>query len=186
MNHISLKYRFTHNYHRPEPKCLIYFIKIRDLPRDCQGRDREIAAWRNKNMHSKILFLDGIINLALGLPLMFVPGTVATVLGLPTPASGFYPAILGAVLTGIGIALLIQVFPRPSPVTGLGLEGAVCINLLGAGALAGWLWFGNLQIPPRGRIFLWAVAVAVLCLSLFELLARGNNRRKLQPPDTGL
>jgi len=123
-------------------------------------------------MNSTLLLIDGIINLLLGIPLMAAPNMVAGMLGLPQPASWFYPGILGAVLTGIGFALLIQVWPGKSPISGLGLEGAVYINLLGAGALACWLLFGDLDIPLRGRLFLWAVALIVLSLSIIEIRSR--------------
>ncbi len=129
-------------------------------------------------MNSPLLLFDAIINLLLGLPLMLAPRTVATALGLPLPASGFYPGILGAVLTGVSIALLIQVFTRQPSMTGLGLEGAVCINFLGAGALAGWLLFGDLDIPLRGRLFLWAVALIVLSLSIIEIRSRFGGKSK--------
>jgi hypothetical protein len=99
---------------------------------------------------------------------MLAPRTVIAVLGLPLPVSGFYPGILGAVLTGIGIALLIQATTERSSITGLGLEGAICINLFGAGALAGWLLFGNLDIPLRGLLFLWGVVVIVVLLTGIE------------------
>lgn len=129
-------------------------------------------------MNSPLLLFDAIINLLLGLPLMLAPRTVATALGLPLPASGFYPGILGAVLTGVSIALLIQVFTRQPSMTGLGLEGAVCINFLGAGALAGWLLFVDLDIPLRGRLFLWAVALIVLSLSIIEIRSRFRGKSK--------
>jgi len=129
-------------------------------------------------MNSPLLLFDAIINLLLGLPLMLAPRTVATALGLPLPASGFYPGILGAVLTGVSIALLIQVFTRQPSMTGLGLEGAVCINFLGAGALAGWLLFVDLDIPLRGRLFLWAVALIVLSLSIIEIRSRFGGKSK--------
>jgi hypothetical protein len=53
-------------------------------------------------------------------------------------------------------------------VTGLGLGGAIAINLCGGGALAIWLLSGTLALPTRGYIFLGTVAVAVLGISLVE------------------
>lgn len=134
-------------------------------------------------MNSKLIFFDAIVNLLLGIPLMTAPKAVAQVLGLPTPASGFYPGILGAVLTGIGIALLIQLFTGRFQMAGLGLEGAICINLFGAGVLAGWLLFGDLDIPIRGLLFLWGVAVIVLILTGIELGC--HLAGKSRPPASG-
>jgi len=121
-------------------------------------------------MRSPLLLYDAIINLLLGIPLMLAPGTVTAILGLPLPASGFYAGILGAVLTGIGIALVIQVFATPFQMTGLGLEGAICINIFGSVALLVWLLFGKLAMPLHGRVFLWGVAVLVLFLSGLEFM----------------
>jgi hypothetical protein len=120
------------------------------------------------SMRSQLLICDAAVNLLLGLPLMIAPGKTALILGLPLPAAGFYAGILGAVLTGIGIALLLEVFPVRFQITGLGVEGAVCINILGSAALVGWLLFGKLEMPPRGRMFLWGVALLVLFLSGLE------------------
>lgn len=127
---------------------------------------------RSLLMPSVLLACDAIINLLLGIPLMLAPRTIIAVLGLPLPFSGFYPGILGAVMTGIGIALLIQATTERSSITGLGLEGAICLNLFGAGALAGWLLFGNLNMPLRGLLFLWGVVVIVLLLTGIELGCR--------------
>ncbi|MGD8807476.1 MAG: hypothetical protein PVH65_16600 [Chloroflexota bacterium] len=126
----------------------------------------------NKRM---LLLADAAINLALGLPLLFVPKGTAALLGIPVPEVGFYASILGAVLTGIGLALLVEYYHGRFKVTGLGLGGAVAINLCGGGALAIWLLNGALVLPTRGNVFLWIVAVAVLGISLVEaahLLAR--------------
>jgi hypothetical protein len=38
---------------------------------------------------------------------------------------------------------------------GLGLGGAIAINLCGGLVLFGWLVFGDLSLPLRGLIFLW-------------------------------
>jgi hypothetical protein len=129
-------------------------------------------------MKSSLLLWDAIVNLLLGIPLMLAPGSAAAVLGLPIPATGFYAGILGAILTGIGVALLIQVFPTRRQVTGLGLEGAICINVAGSMALVAWLVFKRLELPLRGRLFLWGVAIMVLFLSGLELRRHRTGRSK--------
>ncbi len=57
-------------------------------------------------MNLRLLELDGIGNVLLGLPLLLFPELVSEFLGLPTIGATFYPAILGAVFVGIGVALL--------------------------------------------------------------------------------
>jgi len=121
-------------------------------------------------MNEKILLIaDAIINLALGLPLLFFPKALASFLGLPIPETAFYASILGAVLTGIGLALLLESNRGRMALTGLGLAGAIAINLCGGGALTVWLLSGALEMPVRGYVFLGAVAFAVLGISLVEV-----------------
>ena len=91
-------------------------------------------------------------------------------LGIPNAEPSFYPSILGAVLFGIGLALLIQ--KRRGG--GLGLPGAVVINLCGALALAGWLVFGSLSLPTRGLLLLWGLVVLLVGISTVELVANGK------------
>ena len=76
----------------------------------------------------RLLELDGIGNVLLGLPLLLFPEFVSRFLGLPTTEATFYPAILGAIFVGIGVALLLERV-KPSH-GGLGLGGAMSINLI--------------------------------------------------------
>ena len=119
---------------------------------------------------SWLLILDGLINLVLGILLAIFPSNLTELLGIPIPNTPFYASVLGAILSGIGIALLIEYFKPSSKVTGLGLEGAITINILGAGALVAWLTAGHLELPQRGYLFLWVVASLVLGVALFELI----------------
>ena len=93
------------------------------------------------------------------------------VLGIPMADLSFYPAILGGVLFGIGLALLVECYRRTNRFIGLGLAGAVLINLCGGFVLAFWLLWGQLNLPVRGLIFLWALVVILIGLSLLEGLA---------------
>ena len=117
---------------------------------------------------SVLLTIDAAINLVLGILLILFPKGLVILLGVPESESPFSPAILGAVLFGIGIALLIERFRGSG---GLGLLGAVSINLCGGIVLAGWLLFGNLDLPLRGLVFLWVLAIILVSISAFELWA---------------
>jgi hypothetical protein len=119
---------------------------------------------------SKLLLVDASINLILGVLLAVFPKSVVVFLGVPDSNTKFYPSILGAVLFGIGVALLAEYFRRPTEPAGLGLHGAIAINLCGALFLVGWLVCGNLEIPLRGLIFLWALAAGLIVISVFELV----------------
>ena len=103
---------------------------------------------------SKVLLADAAINLILGFLLLIFSRPLIDILGVAGTEVTFYPNILGGVLLGIGIALLIECYRSPVGLVGLGLGGAIAINLCGGLVLAVWLIFGDLKIPFRGQIFL--------------------------------
>ncbi|MDH3588176.1 MAG: hypothetical protein OEQ74_02105, partial [Gammaproteobacteria bacterium] len=116
-------------------------------------------------MKSVLLIVDAIINLVLGAGLILFPAPIVEWLGIPGAEPAFYPGILGGVLFGIGIALLRE---RHYGTGGLGLWGALSINLCGGLVLAGWLLFGGLVLPLRGLVFLWALVAVLVGISAFE------------------
>jgi hypothetical protein len=120
-----------------------------------------------------LLLIDAIINLGLGALLIEFPRPLMTALGVPATESAFYPSILGAVLFGIGIALILQL----NRANGLALKGAVSINLCGGIVLGVWLLFGRLQLPLRGLAFLWGLVVVIVSISIIEILALRHNRK---------
>lgn len=56
--------------------------------------------------------------------------------------------------------------------SGLGLAGAIAINLSGGGPLLYWLHFTEMDIPLRGIITLWIVAILVVGIGLVELISK--------------
>lgn len=125
---------------------------------------------------SKLLLVDALINLILGVLLATFPKSVVVFLGVPDSSTKFYPSILGAVLIGIALALVIEYVGKPTRPAGLGLYGAIAINLCGAVFLTGWLLWAGLEIPLRGRVFLWAIAGVLFVISLVELAgSRGDS-----------
>jgi hypothetical protein len=124
------------------------------------------------------VLIDSVVNLLLGLVLLFFPPILVRLLGVPPAETAFYPSILGAVLVGIGIALLLDLPEEGRQRDGLGLRGAVVINGCGGLALMGWLVWGELGLPLRGEVFLWGLGVLVVGLGLVELGARGLRTRR--------
>jgi len=122
-----------------------------------------------------LLLIDALANLMLGFLLLCFPLGIDDFLGLPVVESAFYPSILGAVIFGIGIALLLARAGRP----GLGIDGAIAINLVGGGVLVVWLLSQPLAIPTRGLFTLWIVAAVVLAIGGVEL-----NHRLRTPNET--
>lgn len=119
---------------------------------------------------SHVLLVDAAINLVLGVLLLcFSPGLVRF-LGVPPTGQNFYPSILGAVFIGIAIALVMEYGRGPDGLVGLGLGGAVSINLCGGLVLAAWLVGGGLDIPVHGRLFLWGLVIVLVGISVAELI----------------
>lgn len=121
---------------------------------------------------STLLRIDALVNLVLGVLLVAFPASIVRALGLPDAESGFYPSVLGGVLIGIALALWLETGSRALGARGLGLLGAVAINLCGGAVLAGWLVFGELQIPKRGAVVLWLLFAVLVGLSVVELVRR--------------
>jgi hypothetical protein len=119
-----------------------------------------------------LLIIDGIVNLILGGLLLFFPAQLMKVFELPGVETFFYVNILGGVLLGIGIALLLEQFSDRSKMRGLGIAGAILINICGAGALVYWLVFGNLDLALNGSIFLWIIAIIVLGVACAEIISK--------------
>jgi len=117
-----------------------------------------------------ILLIDFIINLILGILLLAYSKKLAEYLGVPEIESAFYPNILDGIFIGIALALLIELLNKPDGKThGLGLLGAIAINLCGGIILIIWLLSGDLAIPMKGSIFLWSLSVLLIFVSGFEL-----------------
>lgn len=118
-----------------------------------------------------VLFIDSVISFILGILLLLFSPILIEWLGIPSSSTAFYPNILGAVFIGIAIALLINVFGRKNKISdGLGLTGAISIDLCGGIVLAAWLLFGKLELPAKGFIVLWLLVLVLVIVSLIELI----------------
>ena len=125
-------------------------------------------------MRRELVAIDGVVNLLLGVLLVWYPVSVADALGLPTDGNRFFASILGAVLLGVGVALLIERFRPPLRTIGLGLGGAVSINLCGGVVLAAWLVGGSLNLTQLGQVVLWGLVILLVGLSALELYAHAR------------
>jgi hypothetical protein len=124
-----------------------------------------------------LLTIDGILNLLLGILLIAFPDTLVAWLGIPPANPSFYPNILGGVLFGIGLALMMERRNQSSGGIGLGINGAIAINLCGALVLACWLVLGELLLPLRGVIVLWFLVLILVGISASEIVTGYNNQR---------
>lgn len=118
---------------------------------------------------NKLLLTDAAINVLLGTLLLVYPPGLVEALGLPVVDPAFFPSVLGGVLIGIGLALILA---ARGSLGGLGIDGAIAINLCGAGVVAGWLLVAPQVFPLRGRITLWVISLAVIGIGCVELFHR--------------
>jgi len=127
--------------------------------------------------HRSVLWVDAAINLVLGALLILFPQAVIYTLGVPWTEQTFYPRVLGGVLAGVGIAIILECRRPREGMVGLGLGGAVAINLCGGAVLAGLLLSGSLDLAPRGHLFLWALVAILVGISGVELAVHRRTRR---------
>ncbi len=129
-------------------------------------------------MKQKVLLVDAIINYILGILLIIYPTKLIRFIGIPEATHPFYRSVLGAVLCGIALALIIEYQRASCGAVGLGLAGAVVINICGALILAVLLLRGSLLMPFQGHFFLWMLVVLLVGISLVELLLSAKQRAK--------
>ena len=73
-----------------------------------------------------------------------------------------------------GVALLLERF-KPS-LGGLGLGGAISINLIFGVVLAGWLLLSGSDLPPRGMLVLLILAVILVGISMLEVFSTSREK----------
>lgn len=115
----------------------------------------------------KLLWLETLMKLASGVLLLVIPLTTTRVLGLQQPGEPFWPRLLGGVLTGLAAATFLEGFVKNTH--GLGLAGAMAINLAGAATLATQLVVGKPAPTWRGRALLWLTTATLATLAFVEL-----------------
>ncbi len=121
--------------------------------------------------NSIVLLVDALVNFFLGMLLVVFPADIFEFIGLPITDHAFYPTILGAVLIGIAVALIIEFNRKPVGMVGLGLGGAIAINLCAAFVLCFWLLNGKLLMSLLGHIILWILVIILVVISTFEILS---------------
>jgi uncharacterized membrane-anchored protein len=115
-----------------------------------------------------LLVIDSAVNIVIGIILLCFPLGIGDYLRLPNSDNNFYPTLLGALIFGIGIALFIEYKYSDNGKRGLGIEGAIIINLIASSVLIIFLVFGNLNISLLGSAILWFVGILVFAIGLFE------------------
>ncbi len=120
---------------------------------------------------TRLLTVDGVANLLFGVFVLAGPRSLFEALGLPWTGRGLYATILGGVLVGIGIALLLESRWQIGEAVGLGLGGAVAINLTAGLAIAAWMLLSGADaVSSGGRAILWLLVLFLVGLSTAEIV----------------
>lgn len=115
----------------------------------------------------QLLWIETLLKFVPGVLLVLAPLTTLRVLGLPRPEIGFWPRLTGALLVGIAGALFLEgAWPGHG---GLGLAGAIVINLCGASVLASLLTLEAGPTTTRGRTTIWLIVCVLVVVSVFEI-----------------
>ena len=117
-------------------------------------------------MKSKLLISDAMIDLLIGLALVIFPVKIIEFFGLPMFENPFYVIMLGSMLVGIAVALLIDCFTPE--LQGLGLFGAIIINLCVSIVLLICLATGILNIALKAKIGVILLIIILIGLSCLE------------------
>lgn len=120
-------------------------------------------------MLHQLLWLETLLKLAGGVVLIIGPNAASRVFGLPTARPSLWPRLLGAVLLGLAAATYIEGALPGS--RGLGLGGAIAVNLASAAMIFSLVVLNRGVETGRGRVALSLLAGLLVLLSLFEIAA---------------
>jgi hypothetical protein len=115
----------------------------------------------------QLLWFETLLKLSSGLLLALVPLTVIKILGLPPAESAFWPRLLGSVLVGLSGATFLE--GAMASTRGLGLAGAIVINLAAAAMIALSSLLGGGATTRRGKLVQWGIVTLLFALSLAEI-----------------
>ena len=103
--------------------------------------------------------------------MLMTPITSARLAGLPHGNTAFWPRLFGAALLGIAAAFAVEGYTQLNAnisARGLGLGGAIAINLVTVLSLIGTLIFKGVT-TRRGLLLLWSFILLLVLLMLFEI-----------------
>jgi hypothetical protein len=128
------------------------------------------------SMSDQLLWFETLLKGSIGLILIFLPITAARMAGLPHGNVAFWPRLFGAALLGIAGAFAVEGYNLAGgaiEAKGLGLGGAVIINLTTIVSLFGTLIFSAVA-TRRGKVLIWLMILVLLFLTLFEIGQTGQ------------
>jgi hypothetical protein len=122
------------------------------------------------SMSDQLLWFETLLKGSIGLLLVFLPITTARMAGFPHGNTAFWPRLFGSALLGIAGAFAVEGYIAGGAIEakGLGLGGAVIINLTAILSLFGTLIFSAVA-TRRGKVVIWLMILLLLFLTLFEI-----------------
>jgi hypothetical protein len=123
------------------------------------------------NIADQLLWLETLLKGSIGLMMLMMPITSAKLAGLPHGNFAFWPRLFGAALLGIAAAFAVEGYTQLNAnisARGLGLGGAIAINLVTVLSLIGTLIFKGVT-TRRGLLLLWSFILLLVLLMLFEI-----------------
>ena len=123
------------------------------------------------SMADQLLWFEILLKGTVGLVMLLMPVSAARLAGLPHTSSTFWPRLFGAALIGIAGAFAVEGYHQAGgaiAAKGLGLGGAVIINLTTLLALFGTLIFAAVA-TWRGRLLVWLLILLLLFLTVIEI-----------------
>lgn len=122
-------------------------------------------------MADQLLWLETLLKGGIGLLMLAMPLTAAKIAGLPHGNSAFWPRLFGAALVGIAAAFAVEGYSQINAnisARGLGLGGAIVINLVTLVSLIGTIIFKGVS-SRRGHLLVVCLCLALSLLMLFEI-----------------
>ena len=123
------------------------------------------------NIADQLLWLETLLKGSVGMLMLMLPITSAKLAGLPHGNSAFWPRLFGAALLGMAAAFAVEGYTQLNAnisARGLGLGGAIAINLITVLSLVGTLIFKGVT-TRRGLLLLWSFTLLLILLILFKI-----------------
>jgi hypothetical protein len=116
----------------------------------------------------QILWIEIITKALVGVTLVIAPLTVASILGLQRPETGFWPRLLDGLTLGVAAGVWVGL-KFPNAHGSLGPGGLIPINLFAASALIIPLILGSAAPTKRGKLCIAVLALLLLALAFLEI-----------------
>lgn len=123
------------------------------------------------NIAEQILWFETLLKGSIGFVMLLFPITAAKIAGLPHGNTAFWPRLFGVAMLGMSAAFAFEGYTQLTQninARGLGLGGAIVINLIAILCLVGTLIFKGVM-TKRGLLLIWSLVLLLILLILLEI-----------------